>query len=621
MRIKRNTWIIFFVLSLVSLSVWYKFSYPRLSFVDLSVNRSQALQLAKNYLREEREIDPSKYKTAIVFEIEGETDRYLQKTLGFEKLKTFIHEHDFDMFFWLIRFFKENEKEEYRLSVSSATGQITGLTHIIDANEARKEIDREEAKRIAKQFLRDQFHFNPDNYTLNVDLKKGYDHRSDFSFAWQRKDVNIPWSEDENQGTGKLLIGATISGTEVLSFFENSFSVPEQFHRDLAKQAETGQNISIFVRILFLFLFVSSIYFVVARRNHLAMHCTKKFYLGIMFLAFLLTILSSLNELQATFFNYSTTSKFYPYLLRFAVNVVVDVLFATVAIIMPGLAGELLRFETFKEKKEASFLYYLHSTFLSRSVVKSILLGYCACVIMLGIQALLVHFGQMKLGVWTQHSWMVDLSTAYLPFLAAFSLGFKAAFYEEIMFRLFAISWGKKLFKSSLIAVIISSLVWGFAHSTYPVFPMWFRGVEVTCLGFFLAFIYLRFGIIPVIVAHYLFDVFWATAEFLFGTTKPFFFYSSLFVLLIPLAWAVLAFVINKNIQEKSLRWHLNKHQKFNLEILKIFLQKNPDRFLNLSKEELKKEIASHGWDVAVVEVALEDLDTGFLKNTNTSAE
>jgi len=66
--------------------------------------------------------------------------------------------------------------------------------------------------------------------------------------------------------------------------------------------------------------------------------------------------------------------------------------------------------------------------------------------IMFGIQSLLVKIGQNHLGVWIEHSWVNTSSTAYLPFLAAFAFGCKASLSEEIMYRLFAINLGKKVF-------------------------------------------------------------------------------------------------------------------------------------------------------------------------------
>jgi len=605
MKLSRLTWFSFLLLSFFSLFVWLKLSYPQLTFVKLTVDRAEALQRAHNYLLGQG-YNPDNFQTAIVFGFEGQANRYLQKNIGYEKFLEFIKKNDFDLFFWIVRFYKENTKEEYRLTVNPATGQITSFKHIIDENEARPSIDREEAKTKVKGFLKENFNFDESRYSIRGDLQTILDHRSDFSFSWFKNSVSIPWDKDEEKGTAKLIMGATISGEEILSFSKNTFSVPDQFNRYLDRSQNIGRNLSTVIWILYLALFAVSVFLIVVRRNHLSMHTTKRFYIGIMLISFGLSLLAILNQSQIILFDFPTTVPFKSYLWQYLMSTFVNSFFASLGILMPSLAGELLHYEVRKEKKTGSFLHYIHSTFFSRGVAQSILLGYFVCMGMLGIQSVLVNIGQTFWGVWIEQSLTAQLSTNYWPFLAAFSLGWKASFFEEIMYRLFAINLCKKIFKNIFLAAIIPSLIWGFAHSGYPVFPMWFRGIEVSCLGFFLSFVYLKYGLIPVIVAHYLFDVFWASSGYLFGQTQSFNFYSSLGVLFLPLSIAGVAFLFNKKENEQPMRWHLSKHQEFNLQVLKSFLKSQENRFKAKSKEEIKKEIASHGWDIAVVEVALE---------------
>jgi len=566
------------------------------------------VNIAKDYLYTRGE-DPAKFKTASVLTFEKHANQYLQKNLGFKKLLEFIKIHDFDMFFWMVRFFKENEKEGYRLTVSSSTGEITSFSHIIESTTERKKNEKEDAKKLAQQFLKQNFHFNPDLYTLKNDTSTKLDHREDFSFTWQKNNVNIPWTKEKRAGTGKLLIGAKVSGNEILSFSKNTFSVPEKFKRYLEKQRNTGRNLSTIVGIFYYIFFVAAIFFVISRRHHLAMHTSKNFYLGIMLSSFALSLLGEINQFEYILFNYKTTIPLTSFLWRFWTHTFINALFLTVAILMPSLAGESLHYESMQDKPKGSFLHYIRSTFLSRSVAESIFLGYFVFLIMIGIQSFLIEMGQKHWGVWIEHSWMDNLSSAYLPFLAAFTVGYKASFMEEIMFRLFIISWGKKLCKSLLIVAILSSFLWGFAHSNYQVFPMWFRGIEVTCLGLFLSYIYLRHGIIAVITAHYLFDTFWHSAGYLLGHPKPFYFYSAVFILILPCLFGLIAFILNKPDDEQPMRWRLNKHQIFNLEILKTFLNTHQKELTHKTPEQIKQKIASHGWDMAVVERAVEEME------------
>lgn len=609
MNLKKHSWIIYTLCALLSVFVWYIFTYPQLTFINLTIDRNTALKIANNYVTAV-EPDLDKFKHAITFNRSSMPNRYLQKAIGFEGLNKFITTYDFDLFFWSVEFFKEGEKEQYAVSVSSRTGQVIGFTHLIEETAKIDIIPKPEAKEKAIDFLRKRFGFNPDNYEIKGDLTTIYDFRKDHTFAWYHKDVAIPWAEDS--GTGKLGISITVSGNQVLRFGYHTFQVPEDFNRDLAKKGNISDNLSVVVNIFNTVFFISAVYYVVSRRNHLAMHTTKKFYIYVSVIVFLLSMLGFLNSFESIISAYVTTASYNAYLIRYFVNALVATVTSSFFVLMPGLSGELLHFEIFKDKKKGSFLRYIHSTFFSREVAKSILLGYLIFIILLGMQSVLLKLGQTYCGVWVEYSWMTSLTTSYFPFLAGLTLGFKASVSEEILYRMFGISLGKKLFKNTFTAVIASSLLWGFAHSTYPVYPMWFRALEVSILGFFISYVYLKHGFICVLVAHYVFDAFWHSTGYLFGEVHTSYLINSIFVLAFPLFFAAAAYVMNRSTEEKPMRWYLNKHQQYNLNVLLTYLKVNRNEFAGKSAQTIKEEIAENGWDFAVVDVAVEDfLKTG----------
>ena len=142
-------------------------------------------------------------------------------------------------------------------------------------------------------------------------------------------------------------------------------------------------------------------------------------------------------------------------------------------------------------------------------------------------------------------------------------------------------------------------------------FPFWFRGLEVTILGIFSALVYLRFGLIAVVVQHFVFDAFWAGAPYIFGKSPNSDFWMSLFVVGIPFMIAVIALIANRSVEAKSVRWQLNDAQRFNMEILKDFIRaKSQDKSFNA--QALRAELIRYGWDIAVIDVACQDLNIGF---------
>jgi len=274
------------------------------------------------------------------------------------------------------------------------------------------------------------------------------------------------------------------------------------------------------------------------------------------------------------------------------------------SVILVGLAGESLRYETFPKNKLSSFFHYVNSTIWSRSTARLILSGYLFFLIFLGLQSAAFHFGQKYLGVWVERIKLTELSSAYLPFLSAFLIGYRASFSEEIIYRIFGISWAKRYFKNIFLAMLIPALIWGFSHTQYAIFPVWFRGIEVSAMGLVFAFIFLKYGIIPAIVAHYLFDVFWGVAGYILGNTTPYLFFSSVFIMAIPLILALICYFLNRKEIERKLEVCLNASQKYNLGILIAYLsEKKKER---IPADIVKQELILYGWDQILVELALE---------------
>ncbi|MFT5387824.1 MAG: hypothetical protein ACI9E5_000959, partial [Candidatus Omnitrophota bacterium] len=434
MNITKRHWFILIVLSILSIAVWFKCTFVQLSFLDLSVNRSQALTVAQDLLKQSN-IDYTQYKTATAFSFDQKANQFLQKNVGISGLRSFIDTYNFDMFYWIVRFYKEQEKEEHQVVISSKSAQVISYFIKLDENEARPTNTKAKAKEQALEFLRTTYDFDESQYKQTRDLKTSLDNRDDFSFAWQHKDVNIPWS-DTDDSKSKLITKITLAGNTIVAYSKSVFYTPDSFRRFISLQRNTGNNFSSIVRIFDTILLAAAVFFVVIRRNHLVMHTAKRFYIGTMAFILGLMIISYINQYELVLHNYDTSVPFSSYLMRSCINYLLAAIVFAVYIIMPSLSGESICHENNKTRTSDGLLHNLRSTFLSRNVSQRILVGYFAFFIMLGLQALITAIGQKYWNVWVEHSWMEDSSTAYLPFIAAFIVGFKASVSEELLYRL-----------------------------------------------------------------------------------------------------------------------------------------------------------------------------------------
>lgn len=544
MNIRRSTYIFIVVCAILSAAVWFKFTYPRFSNIDLSINRSQAVQIASAYIRNKERVDLSAYKMAVIFNTDTATDRYLQKAIGFKEEEKFIQTHQYDFFAWSVRFFKEGQKEEFRVVISSRTGEVISFRHAIEDSAARENVKEEDVQRKAEEFLRDQFGFTLTDYTFNSKTSTKLDHRIEYTFNWEKENVYVLWDKDPDSGGGKLLTSVTISGNDLLGFHKQIFSRPDPFNRYVDRRIESGRNLGIVARIGGLIFFIGAIWIVVLRRNHLAMNVTKRFYISVIGALLLSTLITGLNNVQTYIIGYPTTQPFTPFIIRQIIYEIINNFLLCIAFIIPCLSGELLRYEVFPKRPQAGMFHYLTTTFLSRNVAQVIVLGYCFAAVMIGLQTVIFEFGYRFGDVWVEQTLLNRLSTAYFPFLGILTFALNASVTEETFYRLFGLSFGKKMFRNLTAAILFSSAIWGLSHTGYMVFPLWFRGLEVTILGIFISIVYLRFGLICVIVLHFIFDAFWASSPYLFGRCGGWDFMMSLAVLSLPLLFALYAFFL-----------------------------------------------------------------------------
>jgi membrane protease YdiL (CAAX protease family) len=327
-------------------------------------------------------------------------------------------------------------------------------------------------------------------------------------------------------------------------------------------------------------------------------------YLGIILAAINLALL--LNEIQDILIHYPTSASLGSFLGIYLVEAVINLIIISVAFILPGIAGETLREESLPQQPYGSFLHYLRSTFLSRPVSRAILFGYVLFFIMLGLQAGLFYLGQKYLGVWKEWLRLAQFSSAYIPLFSAFAVGISASLNEEVIFRLFGISWAKAYLKHIFLATIFSAFIWGFGHTTYAIFPIWFRGIEVSIMGLLYGFIFIKYGIIPLIVAHYLFDVFWGIAAYILGKAHISLFAGSIFLLALPLALAVFCYLVNQEEKEKEIKICLNKIQRYNLDILLTFVASKKSQ--GRTAAGIREELLAHNWDALLIDLAIAEV-------------
>jgi membrane protease YdiL (CAAX protease family) len=118
---------------------------------------------------------------------------------------------------------------------------------------------------------------------------------------------------------------------------------------------------------------------------------------------------------------------------------------------------------------------------------------------------------------WWVPSELIDdpnLVATRLPWIGAIGLSLQAAVSEEALFRavplsLIALWAGDRKDRDRWMAagVIATALLFGFAHSDYPSWPPYSRGVEIFLEACVWGVLFLRFGILVPVIAHFVYDL------------------------------------------------------------------------------------------------------------------
>lgn len=138
-------------------------------------------------------------------------------------------------------------------------------------------------------------------------------------------------------------------------------------------------------------------------------------------------------------------------------------------------------------------------------VLDSVKAGYIWAFVLLGVQT--VMFIILSL---TLHNWSTT-DASQSPFNMKYAwllpvIAWLAGMSEEAIYRLFGIRMLKKIVRSTWIASLITTLVWAFGHTLYPIYPISSRPIELTVVGLLFSYIFLRHGFIAVMFAHVVFD-------------------------------------------------------------------------------------------------------------------
>ncbi|MCB2181893.1 MAG: CPBP family intramembrane metalloprotease [Desulfobulbaceae bacterium] len=496
-------------------------AFPEIS-PDFSLTKSAIIEKADSYVRSFG-FDPDIYHQVQTFN-ENTTDKFfLERQYGVEKLTSDI-KAGVTIWYWTVRNFIAGEQEEFSIDIDPE-GNLVGFLHTFAETTVRPTLSKEAALEKAEQFLQLYIPQHPlgklELEEVSEEEKPGY-YR--YSFTWKRSDWQ--W------GTGIYHLHLRVDGDQVGQYYEH-LKVPHEWRRDFAKKRSVNRIYGLIAwsaaSLLALGILVMFVRIMLRNRN-----LWQRFPMLWTVPVGLLLLASAFSGFPGLLSSYSTQDNFHVFITNSILSTAFSTFGSLIWFLILGFMADIFWHKAFPHHVPIRSLLSTRG-FATKEAMESVPLGFALAILSLAYITAYYLVGS-RFHVWVPTS--IDYSkvlTSFFPSLEALAVGVRAAWMEELFFRVLALVFIYRLTGSKWLAIILSATVWGFMHSNYPQMPGYARGVELTIEGIFLGWVAVRFGILTTVLSHCLFNT-WLGAIFAWRTGSHFHMIMAVLVSVWPVA-------------------------------------------------------------------------------------
>lgn len=498
------------ILALVS-AVFLYFNFEKANpmvKLQLEMSREQALARA-TLLAENLKLGPEASQQAASFENDNPFQNYTElEGGGLEVFRQVIDARNYVPFQWKVRHFRENFVNEVTFSFTPS-GSLYGFTETLSDTLIRNEITSDSALQLASLAALYWGHQLADYQLVEKSMERMPGNRLDHTFVFERKEGNIADS--------RFRLAVVVSGDKV-SAVKPFVKIPEDFERRYAEMRSENNLIgSVGQAILFLVYGLigtgMGIFFLMKQRFlqwKKAMFWSVGIGLGT-------GLLYMLNELPLLWMNYDTSQASGTFLGQQLLSALLNSVLMAAIVFVSALAGEGLGRFVFKNQLQFWKVWGKEAG-ASIQVLGQTLGAYLFVPIFLAIDIVYYLFTTNTLGWWNPAGTLSDpnILAQHFPWFGSIAISLQAGFWEEIICRavpLAGIYLLVRRLKSKnfwmLLTLLLQTIIFGMLHANYPQLPAFARVFEMIIPFLIFGLIYLRFGLLPVIIAHYAIDVFW----------------------------------------------------------------------------------------------------------------
>ncbi|OGZ97161.1 MAG: hypothetical protein A3B34_02710 [Candidatus Sungbacteria bacterium RIFCSPLOWO2_01_FULL_54_21] len=478
--------------------IFYPKAFPQ-SALRVEISHAEAEHRAVDYV-ESQGADIDAWKRATVFEVDDTGQIFLQRALGIPGFIRAVQDNAaLEPWQYTTRFFRPLEKEEYFVGVNTS-GAIVSFQHTQEDSLAGAALDKQAALKAAEKFLAEQQGIAIVDYEEKTYKDERKEKRTDHSFDFELKGSAMLWSQNPSASAGAQRVNVVVQGDRIGAFQKYIF-VPEDFQRMQETADATGVLLVALAAILEVVLTGFAVFFLMRRYKAGDVRMRRVVWLTAAGAALLLISIASTPS--GLLFGYLTTTPWASFLAISGILVLASVAIFVISSLIVGVPGESIAREYAPHANDLDPQRTYTRGYLASSITK----GFLMASAMMGYISVFYYLGGTFFSIWSPITPEVSgYMASYLPFTIPLAVGMTAAISEEFTFRLFAIPLLKRYVRFTWLAVVIPAVVWAFLHSTYPVYPLYARGIELTIVGIALGYVFLKEGLLTALVAHFSFN-------------------------------------------------------------------------------------------------------------------
>jgi membrane protease YdiL (CAAX protease family) len=468
-----------------------------------SLTREVAIARADSFFRA-HSLAPLGARTAVRFQGDDSLRTFVELAGGgHDSLNALVRGKDVAPFIWSVRAFVPGNPREARVHFAP-DGRIIGFERKLADADRRPTVSADSGQRLAERALDTWINDKANRWKLvtsSYETKKTSG-RVDRTYNFERVDRRIAGAP--------IRAEVGISG-DLPSRLRPYVEIPESFRRRYAEMRSSNDLLALLASLGILAVAIIGIIALARFARERRVRWREPMIVGSVI--GVLALAAGLNELAGSWYSYDSAMS--PRTFQ-AMQVMLAILLGGSTALLVGFtlaAAEAATRTAFPRHLDWWKLWQYRGT---REVAARVGGGYAVAAIAFAYVSIFYLVTRSLFGWWVPSELLDDPNqiSSPMPWISGIAVSLNAGVWEESLFRALPLSllslWiGRRSGRRWLMAagVVASALIFGFAHSNYESWPPYSRGVEIFVDACFWAVLFINFGLLVTVIAHFLYDL------------------------------------------------------------------------------------------------------------------